>query len=194
MRFRFRSRHALALLAGLSPLVAVAHPGGGAHDSFAQGVMHPLTGIDHMLAILGIAMWSAQQNGRLRWLMPLSFAVLMVAGALLGFGAPAPGALDQALAATVLMGGLFVASSLRTRELPALLASGGFALLHGIAHGVESPTVGALGYGLGFLSATLLLGAAGFAAASLARRKGAEIALRLAGGAVAAAGLSMSFV
>jgi len=184
----------LALVLGLAPLVAEAHPGAGTHATFLQGMAHPLTGLDHLLAILGTGMWAAQQTGRLRWLLPLCFLAMMVAGAAIGFGTPPPGALDQALAATVLLCGLFVASSLRARSTAALFASGGFALLHGIAHGVEGPGVGPLAYGVGFLSTTVLLGGAGFLAASLAQRYQAEGALRLAGGVVAAAGLTLSLV
>ena len=187
-------RTALVLLAAVTPLVADAHPGPGVHESFAQGMAHPLSGLDHLLAILGTGMWAGQQTGRLRWLLPLSFFAMMIAGAAIGFGTPPPGALDQALAATVLLCGLFVASSLQARSTTALLASGGFALLHGIAHGVEGPGVGPVGYALGYLATTLALGAAGFLAATLAQRYRAEGALRLAGGVVAAAGLTLSLV
>jgi len=187
-------RTALILIAGAIPLVADAHPGPGLHATFLQGMTHPLGGLDHLLAILGTGMWAGQQAGRLRWLLPLSFLTMMIAGAVIGFGAPPPGALDQALAATVLLCGLFVASSLQARSTTALVASGGFALLHGIAHGVEGPGVGPVTYALGFLATTVALGAAGFLAATLAQRYRAEGALRLAGGVVAAAGLTLSLV
>lgn len=188
------TRSTVLLLAMSIPLVADAHPGVGLHSTFVQGMTHPLSGLDHLLAIIGTGMWAGQQSGRLRWLLPLSFFAMMVAGAEIGFGAPPPGAMDQALAATVLLCGLFVASSLRARSTTALFASSGFALLHGIAHGVEGPGVGPQAYALGFLATTAMLGAAGFLAASLAERYRAEGALRLAGGVVAAAGLTLSLV
>lgn len=188
------TRLLVAASLGLVPLAAHAHPGLGLHDTLLEGALHPLTGADHLLTILCIGMWSAQQQGRLRGLLPLCFVALMLTGSLLGFGTPAPGLLEQALAATVLLSGLFVASRLRASAAPALFASGLFALLHGLAHGIEGPGTGPLAYTLGFTLATLLIGAAGFGLAMAAQQWRAESALRLTGGLVATAGLAMSVV
>jgi len=68
----------------LSPTVALAHPGHG--FGLDAGVMHPLTGADHLLAMVGVGLWAAQQQGRARWALPLAFLTAMAAG--FGFAVP----------------------------------------------------------------------------------------------------------
>jgi urease accessory protein len=186
-----RPRLTCAALAWV-PLAAEAQTPDAPYGAWLSGPLHPFSGLDQLLVALGVGMWSAQQRGRLRWLLPLSFVAVMVASAVLGFGSPARGSLEQALAATVLLSGLFVASRLQTRLMPAMLAAGLFALLQGVAHGTSGN--GDSAQVLGFTVATLLIGAAGYGLAHLAQRLQAEAALQLTGGAVAVAGLAMSIV
>src|ERR1700741_1060409 len=65
---------------------ALAHVGDHSHMSFAEGLAHPFTGLDHMLAMVAVGLWASQLGGRALWLLPLTFPVVMAAGAALGFG------------------------------------------------------------------------------------------------------------
>jgi len=132
---------ALAAAAAASA-AALAHTGsdGGIHDVvFMDGLLHPLTGADHMAAMLAVGLWSAMTatSARRVWLAPIAFAGMLLVGALLGLGGVALPAVEPMIAASLLVLGLLVASQ---AKLPAALAAGivgVFAIFHGIAHGTE---------------------------------------------------------
>ena len=133
----------------LASLPAAAHAGHGGGAGFLAGLVHPFMGLDHLLAMLGIGVWSRRQDQVLA--LPLTFLALMAAGALL------QGALlvaDGWIVASVLAIGVLLVVS-RLPGWAALLVASLFALLHGQAHGHELPGVAsAAGYLLG--SAILL--------------------------------------
>jgi urease accessory protein len=176
-----RRLSAFALLTTLS-LPALAHPGHGA--TFTDGMLHPLSGADHLLAMLGVGAWAALQAGRARWLVPASFLLLMALGAWLGLHGHAPLATELGVAASVAAVGLLILRSVRPGPVLAMLLAGAFALFHGFAHGIEMAMSGALHFGAGFLlaSATLLL--TGYALGSAA---GGNARLASFGGAAIAA-------
>src|SRR5262245_47026252 len=161
MRSLHRSS-ALALLAAL-PLAASAHTGvdGGMHHGFADGFLHPMTGVDHLAAMVAVGLWSALTARRawpdLLW-APLGFAAMLLAGALVGLAGVQLPAVEPMIAASLLVLGLLVATQ---RRLPALAAAslvGAFAVFHGVAHGQE--LAGESGAALtlaGMLAATVLL-------------------------------------
>ncbi|MGH8354011.1 MAG: HupE/UreJ family protein, partial [Pseudomonas sp.] len=62
---------------------ALAHPG---HEvsGLAAGLLHPLSGVDHLLAMLGVGLWAGQRGGKALWLLPLSFMAMLAVGGLLG--------------------------------------------------------------------------------------------------------------
>lgn len=174
---------------GLLPAVALAHPG---HDTpgFVAGLMHPVAGIDHLLAMVAVGWWSAAVQSRRWWLVPAAFASSMLAGALLGlagFQAPATEAL-VALSPLVI-GGLMLMR--RTLSLAsASVLAGSLALFHGHAHGSELPASGdTAAWLLGMIAATLLLHLAGAALALASRRD--PRALRVAGALVTVAGAGL---
>lgn len=164
------------LLAGLllTPAFAFAHPGHPGGDAVA-GLLHPLTGADHLAALLAVGAWSATLGGRQRVFVPLVFLLAMAGGSAiaprLGIGA---GVVEQGIAVSLLLLGLLCASR---RQLPAATSLGlaaAFALFHGAAHGLEGPGgVAALGYTAGFLATSTALIACGFLAcrALFARRR-----------------------
>ncbi len=172
----------LALLAA----PALAHPlasgMAGAGAGFAAGFAHPFSGLDHLLAMLGVGIWSGQQ--RAGKAQPLAFLPMLLLGALSGVaGLTVPG-LETGLAATVALAGVAVALAL---ALPGWLGLGLlalFALAHGNAHGHELPQVQAAA---GFMSASALLLGLGRAVG----RIGAAPLVRLAGLAIAAGGIAM---
>jgi len=186
---------ALAAVLAIAPW-ASAHPGhegehGGVTWDFASGFAHPLSGWDHLLAMIAVGLWAAQLGGRARWLMPSAFIATMVAGAALGrAGFHLPGA-ELAIAASVLVLGLLLARAVRLPVAAGMALVGGFAIFHGWAHGAEMPaTARGLGYGAGFVLATTLLHAVGVGLGLLTARRSEKFA-RYAGWAITAAGVAL---
>jgi len=184
---------AAALLAPLfTPLAALAHPGGDHVHGFATGFLHPLMGIDHLVAMIAIGLWAGLVGGRLAWLLPAGFLGGMAAGGALGLaGLGLPGVQAGILGSLIVLGALVGAAG----RLPAALALpmiAGFGLLHGHAHGTEA-IGGAFGYEAGFLIATALLHGAGLLMAAGAAQGSGRIALRVAGSSAAmlAAGVTL---
>jgi urease accessory protein len=174
----------LALLA--LPVAAFAHPGHG--QGLLAGASHPLSGLDHLLAMVAVGLWAAQQQGRGRWVLPCTFLGAMLLGGVLGFAGVALPGLESGIAASVLALGLAVALAVRLPLPLAMLAAAGFALCHGMAHGLELPTMAsAWTYAAGFIGATALLHGAGFALARWMPRAAAPL-VRLAGLGAAIAG------
>jgi urease accessory protein len=148
----------------LSTVPSAAHPGHGTGFAVVDGFLHPLMGIDHILAMVGVGLWAGLKGGPARWLWPVAFIVVMALGGLAGFqGVALPYAEALILASVV---GLGAATGLGWLPPVAVGASvcGLFAIAHGHAHGSELPLgASAVGYMLGFLSATTALHAAGVA-------------------------------
>ncbi|MBU0587690.1 MAG: HupE/UreJ family protein [Gammaproteobacteria bacterium] len=151
-----------ALMIGLAlPGLALAHTGTdlGSHHAmgFMDGLTHPLTGLDHLAAMLAVGLWSALTARRL-WLAPLAFAAMLLVGALLGLAGVTLPAVEPMIATSLLVLGLLVA--LR-KSLPAQAAAalvGGFAVFHGLAHGAELAGSEAIWLPLaGMLQATVAL-------------------------------------
>jgi urease accessory protein len=155
-----RAALSAALLA--LPALALAHTGadGGAHHGFAAGVLHPFTGIDHLLAMLLVGAWSATLQRRW-WLAPLAFIALLLVGALLASAGLALPAVEPVIALSVVLLGALLAT--RTQWPAAAMAAVAalFALFHGAAHGSELVGMGALS---GMVLATALLHGAGLLA------------------------------
>ena len=116
----------------LAPSAALAHPGHG--FGLQAGFLHPLTGTDHLLAILGVGLWAAILGGRARWALPAGFLTAMALGSALamtlGLGAAAA-AVEPAIIASVILLGAVVALALRAPLAVALPLVGLFGLAHG---------------------------------------------------------------
>ena len=150
-------------LAATAPLAAFAHPGALAdhvHSGFASGLLHPLTGIDHLAAMLAIGVWSALAV-RPVWAAPVVFVALLAAGALVGFTGLAVPAVEPMIAASLLAMGLLIATRARLPLWAAALVAGGFAFFHGAAHGFELGGDGAWVALAGMLISTAALHVAG---------------------------------
>ncbi|MFF7707669.1 HupE/UreJ family protein [Pseudomonas sp. NPDC007930] len=176
---------ALALLA--TPAIAFAHPGHGG-SGLAAGISHPLGGLDHLLAMVAVGLWAAQQQGKARWALPCAFVASLLLGGLLGFEGLALPALESGIAASVLALGLAVALAVRPPLPLAIAATALFALFHGVAHGLELPAMTSpWAYAAGFAGATAALHALGFAVVRLLPRAAAPL-VRVAGALSAVAG------
>lgn len=174
---------------------AMAHVGEGAHGGFTHGFLHPMSGLDHMLAMIGVGLFAAQLGKRAMWLVPGAFVLMMVAGGLLGFAGAAVPFVELGIAASVVAVGLLLAFDVKLPIAAAMALIGGFAIFHGYAHGAELPAGSdAASYVAGFVLASALLHAIGIGLglllhavlASPAHRVWAE---RVLGGAMSAAGL-----
>ena len=189
-------RASLPASLALLPALAHAHPGHELATTFAAGLLHPLSGIDHLLAMLAIGVWAAQLGGRMRWAVPASFVLLMLAGAAL---VPQAGAheagvntIEQGIAASVLVCGLLLAFAVRLPPAACVAIAGGFALLHGWVHAAEAPGIPHLtAYFAGFALTTAALHAMGFGAASWLARWKHGASIRWTGAAVALCGAAL---
>jgi len=135
------------------------------HAGFFSGFTHPLQGLDHLAAMVAVGLWSALSARRagpeLLW-GPLGFANMLLLGAMLGVEGLAPPAVEPMIAVSLLVLGLLVISRLRLPAGGAAALVGGFALFHGVAHGLElSNSAHAFEVLAGLLCATLLLHASG---------------------------------
>jgi urease accessory protein len=186
----------LAATALMSATPAFAHMFGGAAESgFLAGFVHPFLGIDHLLAMIAVGLWSAALGGRARWLVPAAFVAAMAAGAMLGMTAfPLP-SVELGIALSVAVFGILIGLNTRLPLVTGMALVGVFAVFHGHAHGAEAPTAAdpAL-YMLGFALATASLHLTGLGLGLTVDRRDAIVAkwfTRLTGGAIAAAGVAL---
>lgn len=178
----------VAAVSSLIPLTVAAHPLVGDSIGFMSGLVHPLFGADHALAMLAVGLWLARQSRRAVRYMPVAFAVLMVLG-----GSVASGSLlyaEHVAAFLLMMLGLMVVSAFNVNGTLGGLLISGFAVFHGYAHGADMLLdTEAHAYSAGFVVATLGLLFAGIGLGGLFRRWGQEKLYRLAGGMSALAGV-----
>jgi len=195
MSTRLAIRSAAALAAILAPTAAWAHPGHGEAVGFVQGFVHPVTGLDHVLAMIAVGLFAANLGGRALWAVPLSFVSVMALGGALGAAGIAIPFVEAGIALSVVVLGLAVALRWKAPVAVAMALVGLFALFHGHAHGSEMPVDAAgFDYGMGFILATALLHGAGLAVGlGFARfgRAAAPRAVQFGGVAMAVAGLGI---
>lgn len=185
---------ALAVVVG-GAATALAHTGDAAAPSgFASGFLHPLTGIDHLLAMLAVGMWGAQLGMPALWVLPVAFPLVMALGGAVGIaGVPLPAAEPAIVASVVLLGGAIAIGRPPPLALAAALVAF-FAIFHGYAHGRELPAeASALGYSAGFVLATGGIHLLGIAIGFVTRLPGGERLLRGGGAAIAAVGLALAW-
>jgi len=166
---------------------AEAHPlyeSGG----WSAGFAHPFLGWDHLLAMLAVGLWAAQQGGRALWALPVTFVSIMGGGALLALNGVALPQVEAGIAASVLALGLLVAFAARLPLVAGTALIAAFALFHGHSHGTELPAMAtAWTFGIGFAAATTLLHVAGIGIGRTLQSS----AVRVAGGCMALFGLSL---
>lgn len=176
----------------LTPALALAHTGpfGHAHGP-TQGFLHPMSGLDHILAMVLVGLLAWQIGRRAMLLVPAAFLGLMAVGGALGMAGINLPFIEVGIALSVVVLGGTVAFGLRAPVAVAMGLTGLFAIFHGQAHGAEMPTaISGLEYATGFLAATALLHAAGLAVGFGMDRIG-TIAVRTAGALASLAGLAL---
>ncbi|MCB1735131.1 MAG: HupE/UreJ family protein [Gammaproteobacteria bacterium] len=179
------------VLAGLFlPLVALAHSDGGASGTgFVNGLIHPVTGLDHVIAMVAVGLWGAQLGMPALWLLPVAFPMIMALGGAVGAaGVPLPG-IEIGIAASGLLLGLAVLGNVRPPLWVAVLLVSFFAIFHGHAHGAEMPGfANPLAFAAGFVIATGLLHLSGIALGLLWRWPQGRWVVRGSGAVIAVVG------
>jgi len=171
---------------------ALAHPG-HIELGLTAGLIHPFSGLDHMLAMTAVGLFAAVKGGKAMIVWPLGFAVAMLIGYAGGVMHPGLSMVEPTILASVIILGGLVAAMVRTPLIVGFSLIALFGLAHGYAHGAEAPAGGGLSFPLGFAISTAILHAAGLGAGALGLRLHRPQLVRLLGAAVAAGGVALAF-
>lgn len=189
---RFNAALAVCVLA---PSLAFAHTGVGQTVGFAHGFTHPVSGLDHVLAMILVGVLAWQLGGRALWLVPTTFVSVMAIGGALGMMGISVPFVEAGIAFSVIVLGAVIALGIRAPLAIAAGVVGLFAIFHGHAHGSEMPAAAAgIAYAAGFMLATSVLHIAGiiigYLIGKISEQQGA-IVMRSAGGIAALAGIGL---
>jgi urease accessory protein len=190
-----RAMSILAAASVLTPVAALAHTGVGDTHGVLHGFMHPISGLDHVLAMVAVGVLAALLGGRAIWLVPTSFVAMAAVGGVLGIQSVPVPFVEFGISASVILLGLAIALQAKLPLGWTAGLVGLFGLYHGYAHGAEMPAdASGLGYGVGFLAATAMLHIAGIGLglgiAQLAKSSATRFA-RAGGAAIALAGVAL---
>lgn len=184
----------LALMVFVLPSTASAHNETGTIGGFLSGFKHPLTGLDHIVAMVAVGLWGAFLGGRAMWTLPVVFPVVMAMGGALGvLGVPMPG-VETGIALSGVVLGAMVALAAKPPLWVAAVIVGIFAVFHGYAHGAELPeAANAMTFAIGFVISTGLLHLSGIAFGLLTKWPWGRIAVRVGGVVIALVGFAFLF-
>jgi urease accessory protein len=177
------------LLTGAAASPAFAHLDPAAHGSLGAGFSHPLTGADHLLAMVAVGLWASLIGGRALWAVPAAFVAAMSVGFLAALGGLGLPFVEPVIAASVVVIGLLAMVALQVPAAVGMAVVGFFAQFHGYAHGLELGGASGLSFMAGFAAATALLHGAGVALGLGLGGRAGRIAARIAGGLAALGGL-----
>jgi len=167
---------------------ALAHDGQA--GGFLTGLSHPVSGLDHIAAMIAVGLWGSQLRKPAVWVLPVAFPLVMALGAfmaLVGLGIPGV-EIGIALSAVVL--GAMVLMEVTPPLAVSVLFVSVFAVFHGQAHGTELPAnQNSLVYSVGFVVSTGLLHATGIGIGAVHSRTGGPVVVRALGGLILAGGL-----
>jgi len=178
----------------LSPSVFAHASAASLQGGFISGFLHPLTGIDHIVAMVAVGLWGVFLGKPAIWMLPIIFPLMMAFGGALGvIGVDIPG-IETGIALSGIVLGLAVAFAVKPPLWVAGIIVGAFAIFHGHAHGTELPNATSpLVFSVGFVTATGLLHLAGIAFGELARWSWGEKVVRVVGVGIAGIGSAFLF-
>lgn len=182
---------ALAVLLAAIPLApALAHTGAGVAIGLQSGFFHPLTGPDHIIAMVAVGLWGAQLGNPAIWVLPITFPLVMAVGGLIGvMGIDLP-FVEPMIALSGIALGVMVALAARPPLWAAAVLVGIFAIFHGYAHGRELPDAAdAVAFAVGFVIATGLLHLTGILIGVLVKWEVGAKAVRACGVVIGCLGL-----
>ncbi len=174
---------------------ALAHTGHGDALGLAHGFMHPLSGLDHILAMLAVGLYATQLSGRALWMLPAAFMSAMIAGGAMGYSGIVIPVVEQGIALSVIVMGALIALGLKMPAIAGMSLVAMFAVFHGHAHGSEGAEVAFFSlYAAGFVTATFLVHLTGIALGlglKTLEQNQALLLRRAAGSAGAMAGIAL---
>ena len=174
----------------LFPLITRAHEGGHAGEGFVSGFLHPVTGADHVVAMVAVGLWGGILGKPAIWILPVTFPVVMALGGMLGIADVPLAFVEPGIALSGIILGLMV---LLIKKVPFGIAAvlvGLFGLFHGYAHGVELPRSAApLAYSIGFVISTGILHLIGIALGLLLEYSWGKPLVRFLGAAITITGV-----
>ncbi len=169
-QFKFPRLSVLIIPFLIMPSLVFPHSGAGPHNDWLHGLSHPLSGLDHVLAMIAVGLWAAQAQSRIIWLFPLIFVAVMGLGGLLGMITLPVSFAEYGIMLSLLVLGTLLACRKHLSLSTSIILIGLFALSHGYAHGSEMPqSISMFSYAAGFMLATLLLHLCGIGLALLFR-------------------------
>lgn len=195
MRMMMRATKLITFTMTLAmPGIAYAHSGHGATNGLIDGLLHPLLGMDHLIAMLLVGVLAYRIGGKALVALPAAFVTAMLVGGYLGATEIALPAIELGIALSVIALGAIIAADVRLPVAAAVTLTGFFAVFHGYAHGAEIPhDAGAVSYAVGFAMATALLHVAGIVVSYIVDRglnTGSTRVIRIVGAGAGLAGLS----
>lgn len=176
-----------------SLLTNISHAHGVQGGGLINGMMHPVFGTDHLLAMVAVGALSTQIGGKAIWTIPMSFVALMLCGGVWGMMKMPFPVVETGIALSVLVLGVAIAFDKKMPTIWSMVCVGFFALFHGYAHGMEMPYLAqpAL-YTVGFILATAFLHVMGIVIGEIAKRiKSGDSLLRYTGAGVAGIGFAI---
>lgn len=186
-------RFVLAPVFWLFPALAYAHSAAGAVSGFGAGFLHPITGVDHVLAMLAVGLWGAELEGKAIWMLPITFPLIMSLGAVAGILGVPMIAVEIGITASVIVLGSVIALNFRPNAGVATAIVGCFAIFHGYAHGAELPhQTSAFEFCTGFVVATGMLHLCGIGVGLVTHLPHGLKVLRSGGAAIATAGIVLA--
>jgi urease accessory protein len=179
----------------LLPIPALAHIVQGPLTGFGGGFAHPLTGLDHFLAMFAVGVWGAQMGGRSVWTLPVAFPLVMTIGGIVGMAGVVLPLVEIGIALSILVLGLAIAFKWHPIEIVQLCLIAIFAVCHGYSHGVELPEAAdPAAYAAGFVVATGMIHICGIVVGLLLSKPLQGRLARGLGGAIAAGGAYYLFL
>lgn len=177
------------------PGIAMAHTGIGETAGFMHGLNHPISGVDHVLAMVAVGLWATQIGGRSLWVVPAAFVTVMILGGMIGFSGIAIPFIEEGILVSVLVLGILIAGACKLPTAVSMAIVGFFALFHGYAHGTEmSASIGAASYSAGFVLLTAMAHSIGIASGLGLQKLNLERITRYAGGAIALCGIYLAIL
>lgn len=167
---------------------ALAHEGQA--GGFLAGLSHPVSGLDHIIAMIAVGLWGSQLKKPALWVLPLVFPMVMAFGAflaLIGLGLPG---VEVGIALSAVVLGAMVLMEVKAPLPVSIFFVSVFAIFHGQAHGTELPAdQNSLVYSVGFVISTGLLHAFGILIGVMHQWKVGAVLVRGLGGVILVGGL-----
>lgn len=177
---------------GLLPVAAAAHPQYVEVSGWLDGIAHPFSGMGHVLAMLAVGIWAAQQGGRAIYTLPVAFVLCMTAGSQLTLLAIDSAYVEYGIGSSLLVVGVLIVAAAKLSLPISALVIGAFAVFHGYEHGLGMPADLRGGVFVpGFICATLLLHVIGIGLGKGLLRFGPDSLLRGLGGILALGGMGL---